>query len=288
MFSNTRSYFRYVRQKSWRYFQRSLDQKVNAHWNDYPFGREPWVDREVYLNLASSAQTKKYPEVDQLENQMGFRIDPEWFHNLALHTQVGFKKTELCYQHGRILYSALSRYLQENPGKDEGEIINIWETGTARGFSCICMAKALNDQKRSGTIITFDLLPHQRPMFWNCIDDHEGPKTRLELLSPWMDLLERHIIFHQGDTRLDLPKVKTNRINFAFLDGAHSYKDVLFEFQQIKDCQQPGDIIVYDDYTKEQFPGIVQAVDEICAEYHYRPTVLKVHNNRGYVVATKF
>ena len=40
--------------------------------------------------------------------------------------------------------------------------------------------KALEDQQRAGTIVTFDVLPHRTPMYWNCIDDHDGPKTRFQ------------------------------------------------------------------------------------------------------------
>ena len=149
------------------------------------------------------------------------------------------------------------------------------------------MARALADQNRAGTIISFDILPHDIKMYWNCIDDHEGPKSREKLLLPWKELIDNSIIFHQGDTRLELPKVKAGRINFAFLDGAHTYKDVLFEFSHIREHQMPGDIIVYDDYTPAQFPGIVQAVDEICMKYNYNRTDLKTPSGRGYVIAIK-
>ena len=120
-----------------------------------------------------------------------------------------------------------------------------------------------------------------------CIDDHDGIKTRAELLQPWNDLVERYIIFHQGDTQLELPKVKAERVHFAFLDGAHSYNDVMFEFEQIKKHQEIGDMIVYDDYTPQQFDGLVRAVDEICEKYQYRRTDLQAHSRRGYVVAVK-
>jgi hypothetical protein len=149
------------------------------------------------------------------------------------------------------------------------------------------MAKALQNQQRAGLILTFDVLPHQTPMYWNCIDDLNGPRTRTELLEPWQDLLRDYVVFHQGDTKLELPKVQTERIHFAFLDGAHTYKDVMFEFAQIREQQQPGDVVVYDDYTPQQFTGIVKAVDEICETYRYKRTDLQAHSGRRYVVAVK-
>jgi len=268
-------------------FRDWLEGKVNARWHNYPLGREPKADRGTYLRLAEEMSQKTYQEIDIFEQETGYAIDKEWLHDLALHTQIVIKKSPLCYAHGRVLYSALSRYLAINRGSDSAAQINIWETGSARGFSTLCMAKALADQDRAGTILTFDVLPHRTRMYWNCIDDFDGPKTREELLSPWQELMERYLIFHQGSTRIEMPKMKTARIHFAFLDGSHTYEDVWFEFNLICPHQQLNDMIVFDDYTPEQYPGLVRAVDEICDRHDYRRIDIKAHGRRGYVVAEK-
>jgi len=256
-------------------------------WSNYPFGERPKGDKKQYIELSQKACLINYPEVDKYEKESGFSIDSKWLDNLALHTQVVIKESELCFAHGRVLYSTLSKYLSDNQTNILNDSINIWETGTARGFSSLCMAKALNDQNVSGKICTFDILPHDKKMYWNCIDDVEGPKTRDELLAPWKSLVEKYILFYQGDTRFILPTVKTGRINFAFLDGAHTYKDVLFEFSNIRKYQQAGDIIVYDDYSPELYPGLVRAVDEICDIHNYQRIDLNANSSRGYVVAIK-
>jgi predicted O-methyltransferase YrrM len=255
---------------------------------EQPFSNEPQRTPERYRELAAEVQKQSYPEIEQFEQESGFQISLDWLDELALQTQVVIKSSPLCYAHGRVLYAALSIYLQKSSPIRPTERITIWETGTARGFSALCMAKALQDQQRSGLILTFDVLPHQNAMYWNCIADHErGELTRAELLKPWQELLEDHIVFHQGDTQLELPKVKSERIHFAFLDGAHTYDDVMFEFSQVEGHQLPGDVIVYDDYTPSQFPGLVQAVDEICEHHQYRRTNLQAHSGRGYVVGVK-
>ena len=260
---------------------------VNNKWFEYPLGRAKRASQKEYLRLAKEVRFNDYPKINGYEEQTGFAIDREWLDNLALHTQIVVKDSPLCYAHGRVLYSALSNLLRQHPPVSPTDTITIWETGTARGFSAICMAKALKDQQRAGTIVTFDILPHRTAMYWNCIDDHDAPKTRAELLIPWKSLIDDYLIFHQGDTRFELPKVQTERVNFAFLDGAHTYEDVMFEFNQIRERQQTGDVIVYDDYTPLQFPGLVKAVDEICRKYRYRQTKLQAHSWRGYVVAKK-
>lgn len=268
-------------------FNTFLDWQVNREWYDFPLGRRAVGSVDLYRELALAAAKKRYPEVESFEAECGFAIDKMWLDELAFHTQVVIKKSPLCYAHGRVLYSSLSRYLALGPTKSKNERITIWETGTARGFSAICMAKALSDQGRPGIIITFDVLPHRTPMFWNCIDDHSGPKTRAELLKPWQNLLREHVLFHQGDTRVEMAKLQADRIHFAFLDGAHTFDDVIFEFEQVRERQESGDVIVYDDYTPEKFPGLVRAIDKICAGCGYDCNILRASEDRGYVVATR-
>tara|TARA_A100001015_G_scaffold317519_1_gene434721 strand:- start:10699 stop:11565 length:867 start_codon:yes stop_codon:yes gene_type:complete len=270
------------------WLRKYIEKKSNEIWYDYPFGEKPIGSKSEYLKLAEDVSKKTYLEINHFEQKSGFIIDKNWLDDLALHTQVVIKDSPLCYGHGRILYSALCNYIKKNQIENISiPSINIWETGTARGFSAICMAKALAELEQPGKIVTFDVLPHNKKMFWNCIDDLEGPKTRSELLYKWKDLVSDYIFFHQGDTIIELPKVKVERIHFAFLDGAHTYDDVMFEFLEISNKQLPGDMIIYDDYTPNQFSGLVKAVDEICEKFRYNTKIINAHDDRGYLIATK-
>ena len=150
------------------------------------------------------------------------------------------------------------------------------------------MAKALKDSEIDGVICTFDVIPHLEKIYWNAITDHQiGKISRQELLKEWVTLLEKYIVFIQGYTYIELPKVNFQRINLAFLDGAHTYKDVMFEFNEIKDSQHKGDLIIFDDYNEKLFPGIVNAVDRICSKNNYEKRVINSIDNRSYVIATK-
>ena len=241
---------------------------------------------DTFRELAKRAQEKVYPQVDKYERKTGFSIDTDWLTKLAFKTQIVIKKSELCYAHGRILYSTLRQYLSDRDISDR-QGLTIIETGTARGFSSVCMAKALSDSDSSGKILTFDLISNEKEMFWNSVDDLEGQQTRLGLLKPWANLVEKFIVFIEGDSRETLKSCSVSRVNFAFLDGAHTFDDVMFEFFQIKDKQIKGDIIVYDDYSQNLFPGIVKAVDYICDSYDYSREDIVSENNRAYVVAIK-
>ena len=211
-----------------------VDQMAYLRYFNQPFTDLPKSNLENYKKLAESAEENTYSlsDVNLLEKESGYSINKSWLNYLAFHTQVVIKKSELNYAHGRVLYAVLRNYLK-NFDKDS-KTINILETGTARGFSSICMAKALSDSGCEGSICTVDILPHYKKMYWNCAADHtKGEQTRHDLLSNWNDLTERYIIFIQGFTRLVLPKIALTRINFAFLDGAHTYEDVMFEFNTI-------------------------------------------------------
>jgi hypothetical protein len=149
------------------------------------------------------------------------------------------------------------------------------------------MARAMKDGGCSGKIVTFDLLPHDRKMLWNCIDDHDGAKTRRELLAPWNDLVDSYAMFLETDSRTGLRRLATGRVNFAFLDGAHTFRDVMDEFVVVAKRQQKGDVIVFDDYNTTDFPGLVQAVDEGCVQLGYSKTVIRSVGSRAYVIAKR-
>lgn len=256
---------------------------ANARWFSYPLGNAPRGTCEDYLSRAAEARAREYPDVDAVERRLGFAVDPEWLHELALHTQVTIKGSAICYQHGRLLYAAVRDYVRRmSPAS-----VTILETGTARGFSALCMARALADAGVPGTILTHDVLPHEVPMFWNCIDDLDGPRSRAALLRPWEELVERYLVFNQGDTLRELPKLRIPRVNLAFLDGQHTYEYVIREFAQLEGRQRPGDVVFFDDYTGAAFPGVVRAVDEICERHGYDRQVVAPAPERGYVIAVK-
>ena len=263
-----------------------IDILVYKKFNNQPLTNKPIANKEKYYELWEKAKLKNNPEVNEFEKLTGYKIDINWLNELALKTQIVIKKSELNYAHGRILYSALREYVSKNYKVLNN--ISIIETGTARGFSSLCMAKALSDSDISGSILTFDVLPHKKKIYWNCIVDHiEGKTSREKLLKSWEDLVNKYIIFHQGYSIIELKKIGLQRINFAFLDGAHTYKDILFEFSILKNQQKKGDIIVFDDYNKVSFPGIVRAVDEICDKFNYEKKIIKSFSSRNYVIAKK-
>ena len=257
----------------WRGWYRSYDEN--------PFGVDPAsVSRERFSALAERAREhRNEPLLAALRERFGALPEAAFVDELALATQVVPKDEELDWSHGFLLYAALTSYLART-GSDRP--VTILETGTARGFSAVCMAKALRDAKRAGTILTVDVLHAERPIYWNSISDAEGPKTRLQLLEPWSDLVEDHVVFLRGDVAVALEQIGIPRIHFAFLDAEHTYDAVRRELAFVAAHQQEGDVIVCDDYTPSEFPEIVRAVDELAATGTYALERFASSDDRGY------
>lgn len=250
--------------------------------NKFFFTSKPLKDKQYYFKLYENAKKAKFPLIDKLEENNGFKINRDWLDDLALSTQIVIKKSKLNYQHGRLLYSHLRKYISDRNIFD----INILETGTSRGFSSICMAKALNDSKITGKIVTFDIIPHNQKMYWNIFKDHKSMLTREELLSDWSDELNK-IIFIEGWTNRQLEKTGLKRIHFAFLDAQHEYSNVMQEFYYVQKRQLVKDIIIFDDVTENKFDGVVKAVYQIKDEGNYSVDFIKSSEQRAYAIATK-
>lgn len=249
---------------------------------DAPFGTRPHATRDEYLRLFEAARTETFPVIDDCERKFGFAIDRTWLDEVALHTQIVIKKSPLNYQHGRLLYSALRGCIADNAL----DFVTIVETGTARGFSALTMSKAIDDAGIDGRIITIDVLPHLKRMIWNCIDDHDGPKSRAEILAPW-SRLARRIFFMEGDTLSTLPRFGLDRVHFAFLDAEHEERNVLAEFGEVRARQTRGDMVLFDDVTPALFPGVVAAVDRIEEDGEYEVERLRASETRAYAWATR-
>ena len=113
-----------MRKKLYRYIIRKLfkvhfmvERAMYSQWFGDPICSEPLATKDHYLKLAKLAREQSYVEVELYEHQCGSFIDSEWLDDLALHTQVIIKSSPICYAHGRVLYSALSRYLEDNPSR---------------------------------------------------------------------------------------------------------------------------------------------------------------------------
>lgn len=264
-------------------FARIILNKINyLFFPQYLLAKKPLETKEFYLGIFHDSIKNKNKELEEILIKKNIYIDHKWFEELALHTQVTIKKSKINYYHGKLLYSYLGSYLKDN----KPDFINILETGTARGFSSICMSKCLLDYNQQGKIVTIDVLPHNIKMYWNCIDDHISKKTRNELLAPWRNEI-KNIEFLTGTTNKVLKKISLERINFAFLDAAHNYTDVMNEFSFVEKKQKKNDIIFFDDVTPNIFEGVRKVIEFIKRKNNYYVEEITASEERSYAIATK-
>ena len=247
------------------------------------FRTTPRGDEESYRSLFLDALARESFVAEGVEGFIDFAVDQDWLSDLALHTQVVHKKSALNWQHGKLLYSLLRQHLETTKG--ERAFAQVFETGTARGFSALCMAKALLDSNSQGVVVSVDSLPHDRPRYWNCIDDCDGRKSRRELLADWPSEVAR-VIFLNASSPRHLDRVGIERIDFAFLDAQHTFRSVMEEYLFVEARQDQGDVIVFDDVTPGVFDGVVAAVDAVRERGLY--VVEKFGRaERGYAVARR-
>ena len=251
--------------------------------SSYFISSHPLAPKDEYIAIWNNAKSKKYRAVDSYLSNYNVKTPSSWIHELALKTQVSIKESKINYQHGFILYKALTNYIVST----KIESINIVEIGTGKGFSALCMAKVLDDMGIFGIINTIDILPHKKSIYWNSIKDHEGKHTRRELLNTYSPLINKYIQFIQGKSDTELPKLNISRIHFAFIDGEHFYENVMLDGESIAKSQKTGDLLVFDDYNTSFFPGVVKAADEICLKNNYSKKIINSNEQRGYLIAQK-
>ena len=160
--------------------------------------------------------------------------------------------------------------------------MNIVDIGTARGFSSLCLAKALENNNISGKIFTFDILPNRSSFFWNSHTDiSQGQLSRIELLKPWRNLVDKYIIFFSTATFNSLNIVDIPKIHFAFIDGSHSFKDVFLEINYLIQRLDNNSILIFDDYDEELFPGVVKACNYLSSlNKHKSFELISIQNRR--------
>lgn len=240
-----------------------------------------------YIELSNLAKNFNYGNIlDNLKKDFNYLYDKDELDYIALNLQICVKKSKPMYIHGYVLSSILNNFLI-NSTLDH---INIIETGTARGFSSIIMAKILDKFNISGNIYTID----HNNIFNNCLKASQLKRSvsTEECINEWKNLANKYINFILGKTKkhVNLLCSKIDRFHFAFLDGSHLYEDVKFELSNIEKKQKSGDIIVCDDYTKKQYPGLCKAIDEFLEKGLYEYKIYYGDDGtkkRGYVYIKK-
>lgn len=247
-----------------------------------------WMPRSACLEIDFKEHQEDFKRKMLEQKNVSFvhHIDEKWIDDLALLTQVSPHKKFSNYLHGFLLYDLLSRMIRVKKQNNEGPI-NVVETGTAKGFSALCMAKAIFDSKFQGKIVTIDLLSNKTELFWNSMADRDGKQSRASLLTSYNELLEYYCVFIQGDTGCVLRSIDLGRVHFAFIDSLHDGRTALNEAKLLSFSQKSGDQILFDDYNAFVFPKMISAIEHFCTKYEYAGREIRGIEGRNYFLAEK-
>jgi len=213
--------------------------------------------------------------------------DFDFISHLASILVLSNKTSDYNYEHGLILFSFFSDFLRKNPSKH----ITCLEIGTAKGFSSSILSSLLCGEGRSGNVFTIDPIHSERPIFWNSLSDSNGKKSRVELMKSagLKNNIMDKITFLRGTSSDILNRLSLSSIDFAFIDGLHTYSAVKAELQYVAIRQNKGGKIILDDFNSNMFDGVVKAVNEFCLLRDYECDIVDfvLDESRKLVIMTK-
>lgn len=184
--------------------------------------------------------------------------DLNWIDTLALQTHISIKNSKPDWSHGYLIFQEISNFINKKSSKK----INYFETGTAKGFSVLVAAKAISKHNIGMKLSTVDIIDHETKRYWNSIQDFEGRKNRKELLRNYCELSDKIEFLKFRSNQLS-KYVGTENIDIAFLDSAHTYKDLKNEYRFVKNRLNKGGLIIFDDYDKKNYPGVVAFINKL-------------------------
>jgi len=228
-----------------------------------------------YTDAFELERKQTYPMVDAFETRMGYALERGRLEEAAVTLACPLKANPPNWQHGRVLYAAVRRYLSYS--QDEGPF-TLLDIGTAKGFSALCMAWAVADSGVNGRVITVDVIDPRGRIYRNSVADLDGLKTLEELLKPWP---EASIIESHKMTGLKWLTTHEERIHVAFVDGKHSGAVVEQEGRRLAMLQNPGDLAIFDDVHLTDVNRAVQSIEEYFTE------TMIVLPNRAYAVGLR-
>lgn len=229
----------------------------------------------AYAAAFEAERAQGYPVMDALEAHFGYGLDRRRMEAAARVLACPLKKNPPNWQHGRLIYAVGRHYLsQGNRWREPQTWVDI---GTAKGFSACVMSWVFEDTSVPGDIFSYDIInPYSREPR-NSVEDG---KTVREFIEPFA-APGVFMSFHSAEAKRALsPQM---RINFAFIDGSHTYDGVRADIELVSSRQRSGDVILFDDM---QIPGVRRAVFEAWAE-RYAIEEIELLPKRRYAIAVR-
>lgn len=200
--------------------------------------------------------------IDEFVKELEIKIpDIEEFLRLSRIAPINPKRSVsslINFERGMLLYALISKFRPKT----------VLEIGTAEGYSTLCMAWAMSDNKINGKIFTVDPKSHNQIIERKIkIDKNDEPTTmslsREELwekfaLKEWIDKIEV-ISGYSGEI---LKTKHFPKIEFCYIDGSHVYETVKQDFFVTLKLVSDKFLILFDDYVPNDKSGVTKLIDE--------------------------
>lgn len=233
---------------------------------------------EAYARAFHEEQSVGYPMVDAYEVQQGFALSRERLEGAARVLACPVKAHPPNWQHGRVIYATVRRYLA-TIGQSDVTLVDI---GTAKGFSALCMKWAADDSAVPATVWSCDVIAPDSYTVRNTVAEIHGAQTLRDIMAPWPEASSIRFIGSTGEDLLRHLWSRGDRVGVAFVDGKHSYAAVLREGELLAELQRAGDVVIFDD---AQIDGVQQAVNHLGGAYACTP--MEVLPGRAYAIGVR-
>ncbi len=218
-----------------------------------------------YEDAFNRERHSSYPIIDAYERQMNYAIERTKLEEMARTLACPVKVNPPNWQHGRVIYATLCRYLGSVRPDHSCQLLDI---GTAKGFSACVMAHAIADSGSMCSVVSVDIVDPQQRVARNSIGELDGLKTVPEFVAPFISDVNVDVSFLGRGSRpwLQWALSQNLHVPFAFVDGKHTYEAVAYEAHALAQLQRQGDIVIFDDC---QIDPVWRAVSQL-REYDLR------------------
>lgn len=173
-------------------------------------------------------------------------------------TAKGWHKERKDYGRGMLLYHLVSKMAPRN----------ILEIGTGRGYSTICMLKAM--QSLTPRVHKYAITTIDKTYYKTQWAMPNGVTTSVKKLMSSVIGNTRAIKFLTGESEDVLPTLHT-KFDFIFVDGSHKSDRVMFDCEQSLRLLSSEGTLVFHDYmcpsTPGVFQGVAQCMDRLVARF---------------------
>lgn len=233
--------------------------------------------REDYQRIFEAECGRAYPVVDEFEKELGYAIERDRLEDAARTMACPLKVNPPNWQHGRVVYALIRRLLAA------GVAGNFLDIGTAKGFSAVVAAWAIDDADAPGrTLHSVDIMEPWSRERRNSVLELDGYKTIAEYTGRYLPASVTTIFAGGGSLPLlDALLRKGEEIAFAFVDGKHSTDAVRREADSIRKLQRRGAVVMFDDV---QIPAVAAAIERLMG---YEIEYLRPSDARCYAIGTR-